>query len=543
MVPVKDWIVNRDSRTSLYVLLAAVGLLLTAACANVAGLLVTRATARAKEFAVRLALGAGGARLTRQLATESLVLAFIGGALGMIIAAGAVQWLALRVVNQLPRSANLTVDWPVFVFAFSLTLAVGLLFGLVPSWAARRADVMSTLRKEGRGTTGGAGALFRLGLAGGQIAVATVLVIGALLLIQSFALLQKVDVGFRTDHLLTASLNLPAVKYPTQEHREAFYDALLAEIKTVPGVVSAGITSAVPMGGGNTSMSIVPVERPADVPVLGVQALWRAASENYLRTLQVPLLRGQYFDPSYSNRSGIVLSQGLVRRLWSDGSDPIGRQVKLSNEQIFEVIGVVGDVRLNDLRSQPIGTMYFQPFFGGTLTLAVRTAGEPSALAATLRAAVQRIDPGQPVFNIRTMDQIVEANAQGSRTQTTLLTAFAALALLLGAVGVAGVVAYAVERRGPELALRLALGATPAQAMHNAAGGALLSSCIGLVLGLVAAWTLSRWLSSLLYQVQPRDPATFAVVGTVLLGVALLACWLPARRATRIDPADVLKQQ
>jgi putative ABC transport system permease protein len=541
---VEDWIVDRDSRTSLYVLLAAVGLLLVAACANVAGLLVTRATARAHEFGMRLALGAGRSRLTRQLVTESLVLALGGGALGTVIAVGAVRWLSTRVTNQLPRTTNLTVEWPVFVFSFVLAMAVGLAFGLAPSWSARRADVMSTLRKAGRATTGGGGALLRLGLVGGQIAVATVLVIGALLLIQSFARLQKVDVGFETDHLLTANLNPPRLSYPTPEKREAFYETLLSEIRALPGVASVAITSSVPLAGrGDTSMPIAPVERPAGVPEHGVQAAWRSASEDYLSTLRVPLLRGSFSDAAYSKRSGIVVSETLVRQLWPDGADPLGRQVRLGNGAVFTVIGVVGDVKMTDLRVKPVGAMYFKPFWGGTLSVVVRSTGDPDSLIGPLRDTVRRIDPSQAVFAVRTIDELVEANADRSRLQTTLLTAFACLALLLGSVGVVGVVAYSVERRTPELALRLALGSTPRQAMRNAASGALISSFAGLVLGLMGAWGLSQSLSALLYDVRPHDPTTFIAVGSALLAVAIVACWLPARRATRIDPAASLKQE
>jgi len=543
LTPVKEWIVDSDSRTNLYVLLAAVGLLLLTTCANVAGLLVTRATARAHEFGVRLALGAGRRRVIRQLTTESLVLAVIGGGLGVLVAAGAVRWLASRVTNQLPRSTNLTVDWPVLAFAFGLTVSVGVLFGLAPSWTAWRADVLTTLRRGGRGTTRSAGAVLRLALVGAQIAVATMLVVGALLLIQSFARLQHVDVGFQPDHLLTASINLPHGRYATQEKAEAFYKNLLSEIQALPGTVSVGLTSGIPMSGGNTSMPIVPVERPANVPEQGIQASWRMANAGYLRTLRIPLRRGRLFEDSDSKRQAIVLSEGLARRLWPDGSDPIDRKVRLGNGQVFTVVGIVGDVRMTDRRAEPQPAMYFRPFFLSTLTLAVRTTTEPANLVRALRERVKRIDPLQPLFNIQTMDAILDANAERSRLQTTLLTSFACLALLLGAVGIAGVVAYNVERRAPDLALRLALGATPAAAMRNAAHGGLTASLVGLALGLLGAWVLSRSLSSVLYKMRPDDPSTFAAVGTVLLGVAVIACWLPARRVTHIDPATALKRE
>jgi predicted permease len=542
-MPVKEWIVDKDSRTSLYVLLAAVGLLLLTTCANVASLLVTRATARAHEFGVRLALGAGRGRLIRQLTTESLVLALTGGGLGVLIAFGAVRWLAARVTNQLPRTTNLALDWQVLAFAFALTVGTGLLFGLAPSWSARRADVLTTLRRGGRGTTGSTGARLRLMLAGAQVAVATVLVVGALLLIQSLARLQQTDVGFQSDHLLTASINLPRSKYPTQEKGEAFYKNVISEVAALPGVVSVGITSGIPMGGGNTSMPIVPVDRPDKVPEQGIQAFWRMANAGYFRAMRIPLWRGRLFEESDSKLQMIVLSERLARRLWPGGGEPIGRQVRLGNGQVYTVSGIVGDVRMTDRREEPIPAMYFRPFFLSTLTLTIRTTNDPADLTHALRETVQRIDPAQPLFSVRTMDEVLDANTERSRLQTGLLTSFACLALLLGAVGIAGVVAYSVERRAPDLAVHLALGATPGAAMRNAASGGFTASVTGLVLGLLGAWGLSRLLSDVLYQVRPDDPSTFAGVAMVLFAVAVLACWLPARRATRIDPASALKRE
>jgi putative ABC transport system permease protein len=543
LLPVKDWIVDANSRDSLYVLMTAVALFLIVACANVGGLLVTRATARSHEFGVRMALGAGRSRLVRQLITESLIIATFGGGVGVVVALGAIHWLAAKAPNQLPRSSNLTLDWPVFIFALALTMVVGVLFGLAPSWSARRADIHTTLRSSGRGTTG-TGATLRLWLVGGQVAVATVLVVAALLLIQSFGRLQRVDPGFKPDHLLTVTINLPEARYSKPEQGAAFYDALLREIQAMPGVVSAGVTSGLPMAGGNTSMPIVSSPRPSGVPEQGVQALWRMATADYLRTMQIPLKRGRFFTANDLQLPPIILSERLVPLLWPDGSDPLGRQVRLGNSVVFTVVGIVGDVRMQDLRSEPISTMYMPPF-GATrgLRLAIRTTGPPEAFAATLRGVVKRMDPTQPLFNVRTMEQIVGNSAEAQRTQTTLLTAFAALALLLGAVGVAGVVAYTVERRAKDLAVRVALGATRAQAMRNAARGGLTAAGIGLAFGLLGAWLLNRWLAALLFQMRPDDPLTFAVVSIILLAVAGAACWFPAQRASRIDPAIALRRE
>jgi len=539
LMPVGEWIVDKDSRTHLYVLMAAVVLLLLVTSANVAGLLVTRASARAHEFGVRLALGAGRARVVRQLTVESLVLAFIGGGLGILMAFVAVRWLATRVVNQLPRSASLTLDWPVLLFAVGVTAAVGLLFGLAPSWSVRKSDIMSPLRKAGRGAIESTGALLRPVLVGGQIAIAAMLVVGALLLIQSFGHLQRVELGFQPDHLLTASISLPRSRYPTSRQAESFYRTLISQVEGIPGVVSAGLTSSLPLSGSPTSMSIAPIEAEDR----RIQVIWRMTDAEYFKTLRVPLKQGRFFETTDRERSAVIVSERLAKHFWLDTGEVIGRKVSLGSGDVVPVIGIVGDVRQFDLKAEPVSTMYFPPLYGErTLTLAVHTATSPASMADDLRAAVKRIDPAQPLFDIRTMDRILENSAERPRLQTTLLTAFALLALILGAMGVAGVVAYTVERRTPELAVRLALGATAGQAMWQAAWGGVLASAIGLVIGLTAALGLSRYWSTLLYEIQPHDPWTFAGVGTALMAVTLLATWLPARRATLIDPAVALKK-
>jgi predicted permease len=474
---------------------------------------------------------------------ESLVLAFIGGGLGILMAFGAVRWLAARVVDQLPRAADLTLDWPVLLFALGVTAVVGIVFGLAPSWSARTADIMSPLRHAGRDAVGSTGALLRTALVGGQVAIAAMLVVGALLLIQSFGHLQRVELGFRPDHLLTASISLPPSRYPTSGKAEAFYRTLVSEVEAVSGVVSAGLTSALPLAGTPTSMSIAPIEAEDR----RIQVIWRMTDAEYLNTLGVPLKRGRFFTAADPERSAIIVSERLALQLWPDTADVIGRKVSVGSGDVIPlgipVIGVVGDVRQFELNDEPVSTMYFPPAYGArTLTLAVRTAADPAAMAAALRAAVKRIDPAQPLFDIRTVDSVLETSADRPRLQTTLLTGFAMLALILGAVGIAGVVAYTVERRTPDLAVRLALGATAAQAMWHAARGTLLASAIGLLVGLAAALGLSRYWSTLLYGVQPDDPLTFAGVGTTLLAITLLATWLPARRATLIDPVIALKK-
>jgi len=284
------------------------------------------------------------------------------------------------------------------------------------------------------------------------------------------------------------------------------------------------------------------VERPSGIPERGVQASWRMADAGYLRTMKIPLRRGRFFEPGDAGR-GIVLSDGLARTFWRDGSDPLGRAVRMGNGRVYSVVGIVADVRLAQLNADPAGAVYFEPFYWGNLKVVVRTQGDPASFTGYLRQAVKRLDPALPLDQVRTMERILQQNTERPYLQATLFSAFAVLGILLGAVGVAGVVAYTVERRTPDLAVRLALGATPRQAMGAAARGGLIATLLGLGLGLLGAWGLGQYLSTLLYRMDPHDPATFVSVGGVLLMVAVLACWLPARRAAQIDPAISLRSE
>jgi putative ABC transport system permease protein len=298
------------------------------------------------------------------------------------------------------------------------------------------------------------------------------------------------------------------------------------------------------MAGNNPSMSIVPIERANNVPDERIQVLWRMVDAGYLRTLQVPLLSGRFFDASDRPLTVILLSQRLAQQLWPGVADVAGRQVRVGSGDVVTVVGVVGDVREVELAAEPESTMYFPPIYNSrALTLALRTTSDPTDLTEPLRAAVRRVDPAQPLFDIRTMDRILELNAERPRFETALLTAFAILAIVLGMVGAAGVVAYTVERRRPELALRLAVGATPAQAMRHAARSGLIASVAGLILGLIGALGLSHYLSTLLYEIRAHDPWTFAAVAAGLLAVIVVTCFVPARRASLIDPATALRKE
>ncbi|MGJ5819966.1 ABC transporter permease [Paludibaculum fermentans] len=544
LVPALDWIVGPQLQTSLWVLISAVGLLLLVACANIANLLLTRASARQQEMSVRLALGASRVRLMRQLLTENIVLAVSGGSAGLLLAAVGLVGLQRLLPAGTPRAETLALESPVLLFASAVTLATSVLFGLAPAWLVSRSALNSTLRQTGR-THSGRHPL-RQSLVVGQMAIATVLVIGTALLLQSLARLQDAQLGFRPDHLLVASINLPESKYPTQDHAAAFYRRLLPEIQALPGITAAGLTSTTPMSGDDTSMSVTAGSAAPQPQDKGRQASWRILSPGALETMGVELRRGRFFSQSDSfEQKPMVISEGLARRLWPEGTDPVQQQVHLGNGQVFTIVGVAADVRHSGLGAEPPPTMYMHSswYLWPTMVLMVRTSGDPLAMAGPLRAAVRRIDPDQPLFKIRSMSDIVAADAAQPKLRTGLMAAFAVLALILGGLGVSGVVAYGVARRTRELALRMALGATPGQVQGNVMSSGALLAVIGLAVGLAAALALGRFLSSLLYQVQPNDPVTFSAIGATLLVVSLLACWLPARRAVRIDPATSLRNE
>ncbi|QOY87910.1 ABC transporter permease [Paludibaculum fermentans] len=544
MVPVLDWIVGSKLKTSLWVLISAVGLLLLVACANIANLLLTRASARQEEMSVRLALGASRVRLLRQLLTENIVLAVCGGGAGLVLAAVGLAGLQKLLPAGTPRVETLTLESPVLLFVSAVTLATSVLFGFAPAWLVSRSALNSTLRQTGR-THSGRNPL-RQSLVVVQMAMATVLVIGTALLLQSLARLQDSELGFRPDHVLVASVSLPESKYPTLDHAAAFYRRLLPEVQALPGVTSTGMTSMTPMSGDDTSMSVAEGPGPAQPQEKGRQASWRIISPGTMETMGVKLLRGRFFSESdrFEQRP-MVISEGLARRLWPEGTDPLQQQVHLGNGQMFNIVGVVADVRHKGRGEDPPPTMYMHSAWSlwPTMVLMVRTSGDPLAMAGPLRAAVRKIDPDQPLFAIRTMSDLVAADAAQPRLRTGLMAAFAVLALILGALGVSGVVAYGVARRTRELALRMALGATPGQVQGNVMSSGALLAMLGLAVGLAAALGLGRFLSSLLYQVQPNDPVTFSTIGATLLVVSLLACWVPARRAVRIDPATSLRNE
>jgi putative ABC transport system permease protein len=544
--PLLDMAVSPEIDRALKMLLAGVALLLLVACANVANLVLARAAERGSELALRRALGAGRARLTRQFATESLLLAAVGGASGMLLAAIVVRVAQPTLAPMLPRAWSLSLDLPVLGAAVLGTATTGLAFALIPVWRAMRGDVTEALRPTGRVLSDQSHARVRRGFVVAQISLATMLVIGAALLAQSVIRLMRVEPGFRTDHLLTAGIGLSAGTYPNQESRTAFFRRLIEAVSSVTGVTAVGVVSHIPLrpGAGGPGMEVAPTQASL---ASARRAHWRIATSGYFQAIGIRLLRGRLFETDERETPGgfraVIVSESLARRLWPDETDPIGRQVWLGNGQVRTVIGVVGDVHQTGLANGMTPTMYMPPswVFLTTNVLVVRTAGEPASMASAIRDAVHRVDPQQALFNVRTMDDHLRASAARERLNATLLGAFALLALAVGSVGVAGMVAHAVAQRRPELAVRMALGARASRVMREVVSDGIRLCLYGLVIGLAGAVTLGRALSSFLFGVRPDDPTIFSVAGLTLFTVALAACCLPALRVIRIDPATELR--
>jgi len=544
VIPIRDWIVNAEVSQRLRILLAAVALLLLVAATNVANLQIARSGGRQREISVRLAMGASRTRLIRQMLTENLLLAGAGGILGLGLAWAAVRGAAAFLPASIPRLADLSLNLPVLLVAALCIGATALLAGLLPATMALRSSVHETLQQAGRATTGGRNPA-RQALVAVQLALATTLVVCAALLTQSLVRLQDVDLGFADpDHLLTARITRSVTTDEMIGPNREFFEGLLEEIRALPGVTAVGMSSEVPFGALDTTMPALPVPRPEAVPAEGVQASWRIVTGDFFQTMRIPLRQGRVFQPRDEPRHSMMLSEGLARRLWPDGEDPVGREVKLGNGQTYSIVGVVGDVRQIGLADDPTPTMYMSTswFLWPTMTLTVRTRTEPEALVRDIRRTVARLDPRQPVSDFQTMRTAIAENAAAPRLNTVLLASFAGLALLLAVVGVAGVVGYAVSQRTRELAVRLALGSSHGQAMWHVMRDGLLMCAIGILAGIGAALVLGRTLSSVLYGVGAHDPITLLGAAAALFAAAVLACWLPARRATLISPSLTLRE-
>ena len=547
LVSFTDTVVSPTLRTALLVLLGAVGFVLLIACANVANLQLSRAASRQKEIAVRTALGASRARTAAQLLTESLLLAATGGIAGLAAALWVVRLLNRSLPPGLLPVADVTVDSSVLWFALVVTAATGLIFGLAPVWSAARADLNTVLKQGGRSAVGGGRNLLRSSLVAGELALATVLLVGAGLLMQSLVRLQKVPIGFRPEGVLSFQLALPPARYPDFTRRWPLYKQVLDSLSTIPGVSGAGMSSGIPMGVGAFNRSPF---MPSGSSVLPDGASlpidWRIATPGYFQLMGIPLLSGRDFTArdTPGQPAAVIVSRATARKFWGD-ANPIGKTLHrptLTNN--YTVVGVVGDVRLDGL-NQEYPSLFFPAtqLSGPFMDVVVRTAGSFDGLLPAVRQRVRAIDPDLPVFNVRAVSDYVYSNAAQPRLDASLLAVFAGVALLIAAIGVYGVLAYAVNQRTREIGLRMALGAQRGGVLVWIAGQGMAVAAIGIGAGLAAAWLLSRALDSLLFGVQARDWATFGGVALTLTGVALAACLIPAQRASRVDPVVALREE
>ena len=536
-----------DVRPALWTLLGGVGLVLLIACANIGNLLLARATARRSEVAIRSALGASAGRLVRQLLTESATLAVVGGVLGVLVAVWLLSLLQTLGPADLPRLDDVTLDGRVLAVSALLTLGAGFAFGLVPAVDAARTNLHGWLKEGGR-TGGGAGGRLREGLVVAEVTLAVVLLAGAGLLIRSFGELMRVDPGFQPDHVLTFQVAIPG-RYGVPE-RLVLLDRLYADLEAIPGVEAVGSATRLPLG---TQLSTKLDVRDRPVPD-GEQpeVEFRRAGGDYFAAMGIPVLRGRAFDErdTPDTRGAMILSRGLAERLWP-GEDPIGRDVRFWFAGItpdapwLEVVGIAGDVKHFGLDADAPAIAYVAASQGPPTNplLAVRAGGDPEGLVPAVRDRVRAIDPEILVYDVRTMDDAVATSVAGRRFNMLLLGLFGGLALTLAAVGIYGVIGYAVRRRTRELGIRMALGAARRDVLRLVVGSGMRLAGAGLVLGLAAAVLLTRLMRSLLFGVSPTDPLAFAAVTLLLAVVALVATYLPGRRATRINPTDALREQ
>jgi len=551
VTPLHEEVVG-DIKPALLILLGAVGFVLLIACANVANLLLARAAVREKEIALRLALGASRSRLTRQFLTESVLLALLGGGFGLLLALAGIRVLKTFIPVTISQTQTISIDGKVLVFTALLALLTGIVFGLAPAMHASHSNLNDSLKEGGRDSAiGKKGNRLRDLLVVGEIAVSFILLIGAGLLINSFLHLRNLDPGFRADHLLTMKVDLSELRYPDGERRSVFFDEVLFRIRALPGVQSVAVAGNLPFTYNGDSMSIAVEGIPDPPPGQWPDVIYRAIGPGYFSTMGIPMIRGRDFtdQDKADSKNVVVISEKTAQHYWP-GKDPIGKRLKpgatTSGVPWREVIGVVKDVRQNDFIAQPKMQMYFtyrQLKDLAANALIVRTSVEPMSLATSTRDAIWAVDKDQPVANVDTMDHIVSEAIARQRFSMLLLGIFAALALILAAVGIYGVMSYSVAQRIHEIGIRMALGARRTDVLKMIVNQGLKLVSIGMMLGLAAAFLLTRVLQSLLFGISATDPVTFFGISLVLLAVAILASYLPALRATKVDPIIALRAQ
>jgi putative ABC transport system permease protein len=540
----------RSVRPSLLVLLGAVALVLLIACANVANLLLARAASREKEVAIRTALGASRTRIIRQMLTESLLLSIIGGALGLFLSVWLTDLLISLNPPDSPRFGEVNLDYRVLAFTVIISALTGLVFGLVPALQSSNLDVSSSLKQGGRTGEGTRRTSARSLLLIGEVALSLMLLVGAGLLIKSFLRLQEVKPGFNAQNVLISSLSLPGAKYKENAQRAQFYRTLIERLKALPGVQYAGAGLSLPLSasGYNIGRGYIPEGRPMTREE-GRDSMFSVVTPEYFQALQIPLIAGRGF----SDRDGeaatktIVVNKTLATQSFGSPEAALGKRLTIWRDEKFprEIVGVVGDTKGNTLDGDTGAQMYVphaQDATWGFMTLVIRTAGDAASIAPAVRREVLSIDKDQPIYNIRTMEDVVAQSMGTRRASTLLFTVFAGAALILAAVGIYGVMAYSVTQRTQEIGIRMALGAQTGDVLRLVVKQGMVLTLIGVAVGLAGALGLAKVISSLLFGVPPTDLATFLVIPLLLILVALIACYLPARRAARLDPTVALAQ-
>jgi len=553
LIPLQEQVVGQV-KPILMLLLAAVGFVLLIACANVASLLLTRSLARQKEVAIRAALGASSWRVVRQLLTESILLSLIGGAAGVFLAYGGTKGLVgllpATQVATLPFLANVHIDARILVFSFGLSILTGMIFGLAPAIQSSKPQLAGVLKEGGRNASAGSGHRLRTAFVVTEIALAVVLLVGSGLLLKSLFRLLNTSPGFNPENILTMTVVLPATKYNDPSSQNNFQDQLNQRVAALPGVTATGTVDILPLQAGNTTIVYLEGE-PLPPPGQETEANVRVVSESYFQTLQVPVIEGRPFDAhdrATTNPEPVIIGKTMADRLFK-GRSALGRRLVYRSAQAppMTIIGVVGDVKITGLDQELRPVIYYSfPQNSSTFAnLVIRTTTEPTALAATVRHEIQALEPQAAVFNVRPMPQLISATPAAfmRRFPATLMGIFAGLALLLAAIGIYGVVSDSVAQQTHHIGVRLALGARGADIFRMVLKEGFVLGSLGVGIGVVAAFALMRLISALLFGVQTHDASVFAIVAGTLFLITLLACYLPARRATQVDPLVALRYE
>jgi putative ABC transport system permease protein len=540
--PLHDRVVG-EIRPGLLALLGGVAFVLLIACANIANLLLARGSARGRELAVRVALGAARGRVVRQLLTESVLLAVAGGVAGVLLGSWVVDGLVAIAPASAPRVGEIGLDGTVLGFAVLITLLTGVLFGLAPALQSSRAQITDSLKDGGRGSVSASGRTLRRTLVIAEVALSLMLLTGGGLLVQTFLRLQAADLGFDPHNVLTGLVNPPRTTYDTAAKHVAFYDQVYEKAKALPGVQKAALVSVLPLS-GDSDMSFEiegrpPARSPSDTPV----TWYRLVTANYFDTIGMPIRRGRGFETREAAPS-VIVNESMAKKYFP-GEEALGRRVRFDDKQWFTIVGIVADARVRGAREAArIETFIpFWQFPEPGMNILLKTSGDPALLAAPLKQAVASIDRNVPVQGITTLSEMVGASIEQPRFFAFLSAAFAALALVLAAIGIYGVMAYVVAQRTTEIGVRMALGASQREVFGLVVGDGLKITALGIAIGVGGSLAIARWLTTLLFGVRPGDPATLALTAAVLLVVAAAACYIPARRAARVDPMVALRAE